>query len=523
MTSPRAGYASPSGGVPINLSSEELSALENNLRFEFGPSVVTPQQGKELRMMLDLADKDIEGYMSEVARLEVRRAKILALLSPMRKLPNETLLHIFELVCAKNLLRCHPWLPDEKTTPTKVTAVITFLPTMAISSVCSRWRALALSAPSLWANLTVTTHTTMNEAAIFSGFTDTVNRYLTRSGASPIRLTLTIHGFTDATEVPALTHLIEHAQRWKTFEYKGHYSLTKHSMLSGVRFPLLVELDNRFESNLTNLFGHCSKLHTISISQSIGTIPGTRLRHLDFCGLLSLTDLDEALRSCPSLKSLKLGLMMNSVLKEDALRYYNITALTLINDASSETLFSSFNFPYLNTLVVDGRVIKLLPNNFPSFITRSCCMITSFTLLGMSMHDSDLIAVLRVMPALLHLEVDQLSNAKRNPITSHLISRLTHRQSTATVLVPELHSLHLRYEPSGEFDDAAFVNMVESRWFKPGSELSAEMLAMGRNSIRSVVLKFTSREVDVDIYMPLWVLDAVGLRVVVSGTNGVQV
>ncbi|KAF9060534.1 hypothetical protein BDP27DRAFT_1407072 [Rhodocollybia butyracea] len=525
MTPPLAAYANPSG-VPISLSSEDLSALENNLCFEFGPSVVTPERGTELRMMLDLVDNNLE---SEISRLEVQRAKILLLLSPMRKLPNEILLHIFQLVCAENILQCHPWLLQENSTTAKITApVIASLPAMAISSVCSRWRALALSTSGLWANLTVTTHTTTNGAAIFSGFTDTVNRYLTRSGASPLRLALTIRGFDNAAEVPALIQLIEHARRWKTFKYKGYYSLTQPSIATRVRFPLLAELDSGWGSKMWDLFEHCSRLHAISISRSMGIIPRIlcgQVDHLDFWGPLSLTDLDEALRSCPSLKFLKLGLTLKSVLKDGAPRTHrNITSLSLINGPASEMLFSLFNFPCLNTLVVDRCAVKLLPNNFPSFITRPSCMITSFTLRGISMHDLDLIAALRVMPALLHLEVDQCLDAPRNPITPHLISGLTHRrQSTSTVLVPALHSLHLRYELTDAFDDAAFVNMIESRWFKPGSDLSAEMLAMGRSSIRSVALKFTSREVDVDIYMPLWVLDAEGLRVVVSGTNGVQV
>ncbi|KAF9063716.1 hypothetical protein BDP27DRAFT_1334744, partial [Rhodocollybia butyracea] len=59
--------------------------------------------------------------------------------------------------------------------------------------------------------------------------------------------------------------------------------------------------------------------------------------------------------------------------------------------------------------------------------------------------------------------------------------------------------------------------MVESRWFRPGSELSTAMLTMGRACIRSIVLKFNSmREVDVEIYKPLRNLDAEGLRVVVA-------
>ncbi|KAF9060537.1 hypothetical protein BDP27DRAFT_1370452 [Rhodocollybia butyracea] len=123
MTPSCAGNAYPLR-VPANLNSEELFAWENNLRFGFGPSVVTPERAKELKAMLALVNKEIE----------TQRTKLLSLLSPMRKLPIETLLHIFHHVCEQNLLQCYPW-EEEKNPPTNITSpVITYLPTMAISS-----------------------------------------------------------------------------------------------------------------------------------------------------------------------------------------------------------------------------------------------------------------------------------------------------------------------------------------------------------------------------------------------------
>ncbi|KAF9063717.1 hypothetical protein BDP27DRAFT_1334745 [Rhodocollybia butyracea] len=125
------------------------------------------------------------------------------------------------------------------------------------------------------------------------------------------------------------------------------------------------------------------------------------------------------------------------------------------------------------------------------------------------------------MPDLLHLEI--ADSYKVSPITSKLLSSLTHQQSGSISLVPKLQSLSLK-NTHGDFDDDDSIGMVESRWFKPGSELSMAMLATGRACIRSVVLDFGSRrEVDAEIYKPLRKLDAEGLRVVVSGSNGVQV
>ncbi|KAF9063133.1 hypothetical protein BDP27DRAFT_251675 [Rhodocollybia butyracea] len=192
----------------------------------------------------------------------------------------------------------------------------------------------------------------------------------------------------------------------------------------------------------------------------------------------------------------------------------------------------SFALPSLRAIVLESDRIEPYPwstENFISFISRSSCVISTLTLRSVSLSDSDLIAVLRVMPSLLHLEIDDkimsgVYNTPRSPITSYLMLSLIQHELTLISLVPKLHTLHL--DPNYRtrtFDNSAFVRMVESQWFRPGSDLSVTMSAMGRDCIRSVVLKFNWREVDAEVYKPLRVLDKEGLRVVVAGTNGIQV
>jgi hypothetical protein len=160
---------------------------------------------------------------------------------------------------------------------------------------------------------------------------------------------------------------------------------------------------------------------------------------------------------------------------------------------------------------------------FISFITTSSCMITTFTLSGISISDLELVLALQVMPSILHLDItDTDPIPTRCPITSHLMSSLQ-LQPMSSSLAPKLHSLRLISYHKATFEDSAFISMVESRWFKPGSSLSSTMFSMGKACIRSVVLKLAWREVDAEVYQPLRILDAEGLRVVVAGTNGVQV
>ncbi|KAF9066387.1 hypothetical protein BDP27DRAFT_1544413 [Rhodocollybia butyracea] len=553
MTLPCTGHAN-SLHIRVDLSSTELSELERRLRSEFGPFVVDSKRAEGLKEMLAMADKDIEDCDSEVARLydristvqaekqrlEKQRTKLWALLSPIRRLPNELLLLIFQFVCQQTPNRIEPCF------------VISHLPTMAISSVCSRWRELALLSPSLWANLDV--QVSYRNMAVSTA----VARYLERSRDCPLTLKLVVTAA--KTGIPAITSLTQHVHRWKTFEYWGQKSLTEHNILSNEHFHSLEKLAIDQDVDL-GLFEHCPKLRVFTTPSVPGPIPKpmyNQLDHLDFHAR-PVRELAEYLCTWPSLKSLKLGGISNPDVEDEAPdtwpsfleslefgcvaeaedgtlgTWSNITSLTLGDGPTSDIVLSHFNFPSLNDLAMVYLTHAVwAADGFTSFLSRSSCMITTFTLYDVVMSDSELIEVLRVLPSLLHLKIrhSDLSYfdiyirklpGSEVPITSHLISSLIH-QSPSICLVPKLHSLYLESDSTSiAFDNSVFVGMVQSRWFKPGSTLSVEMLAHGRASIRSVVLKLTSRELNAETYKPLRVLDAEGLRVVVTGKNGVMV
>ncbi|KAF9062052.1 hypothetical protein BDP27DRAFT_1428339 [Rhodocollybia butyracea] len=321
---------------------------------------------------------------------------------------------------------------------------------------------------------------------------------------------------------------MQHAYRWKTFKYAGPQLECK--TLSPLHFPLLSKagIGRAVTSSDLDCFEHSPRLCTFS-SRTIprSNILCNQIEHLKLHGRLrSLAGLAKVFRSCPSLKSLEATDIQTygAGLEQGTLgTWRNITSLAFA-DCSLQNMFSSFNFPSLNKLVIEDHLhCTVWPvDALISFISRSSCVITSLTLHMQSLSDSDLIACLQVMPELLHLDIANSCYQEHNSITSHLLSSLTQQQSTSISLVPKLHSLSLHNEIA-DFNDHAFIRMVESRWFKPGSDVSTAMSTMGRACIHSVVLKCERREVDAEIYEPLWILDAEGLRVVVSGTNGVQV
>ncbi|KAF9073306.1 hypothetical protein BDP27DRAFT_1319196 [Rhodocollybia butyracea] len=527
----------------VNLRSPELDEIKRKLRSEFGPFVLAHEgaEREDLGKVLLLANRDLEEHEAQYQRLDLQRATLQSLLSPMRRLPNETLLHIFEYVCDENLLQNYPYHSDSKS-PAKSTLPIICLPTMTISSVCFRWRELALSSPGLWAGLAVITCSftsieAQSLAGFVVGFISTLDLFLERSGDWPLKLVLNIEEMD-----PPLTCLTRHAHRWSTLKYYRDPSKA-FQIPSNLRFPSLTKLD------LLYRFEHSPILRSV-VSNEFGfqpkNIPFHQLHYIDLqMHHEGFEALCRVLRQCPSLKSL--GLQCATTPRSRAAYRKvgvlpNITSLFIRGPTTqswncvSEEIFPSFRFPSLNELrvkrmeqLVACNIVSWPRDAFISFVSRSSCIITTFTILGISLSDMDLIASLQVMPSLLRLEVNDKglthSTTHQSPITPHLLASLIQDQSDETLpisLVPKLHSLRLLFNGTA-FDDCVFVSMVESRWFKPGSNLQATKLTMGMGRIRSVVLKFFQRNVPVELYKPLRVLDEEGLRVVVAGTNGAQI
>ncbi|KAF9063707.1 hypothetical protein BDP27DRAFT_1334733, partial [Rhodocollybia butyracea] len=493
-----------------------------------------------VKELLPLADKDIEDHDFEIRRLrhqimiieqqkqqlEAQRAKLRALVSPVRTLPNEILSRILQHVCI------YDYDDDEDGVHTPF---IAHFPAMVLSSVCSRWRQLALSSPSLWASLTVDIQ---DIDVLIYELSFIVTQYVERSGECPLKLSLNFRYHLGPDEEPSslafFRLLLRHAHRWETFKFQANNSMSFYNMLSRMQLPSLLELDIRSPAIDTDgdqfpeldLLEIAPRLCALATIESPPTkVPFHPLQTIHLCIGEELASppvplLAKILHNYPSLKSLSLEIEpfdvedLDSEVEDPMVQgtWCNITCLvirTFWEPSWLKMLFSSFRFPSLNEVVLKDESTETWPtDDFISFVTSSSYL--------------DLIAVLRVMPSISYLEIDDLEYSSESPITSHFMQSLRH-QSTSSPLAPKLHSLRLISEREELFDDVTFISMVESRWFKPGSDLSAAMFSLGKACLRSVVLKFSWREVDAEVYQPLRKLDAEGLRVVVAGTNGVQV
>ncbi|KAE9404458.1 hypothetical protein BT96DRAFT_916809 [Gymnopus androsaceus JB14] len=160
------------------------------------------------------------------------------------------------------------------------------------------------------------------------------------------------------------------------------------------------------------------------------------------------------------------------------------------------------------------------------FISRSSFYLTTLSIKFIPIPDSDLIDLLGRLPSLQHLTVVDSNITSPRPITSLLVQSLhaiprTSSVTVFSVLVKRLQSLSLTSCSDGGFCDQDFVDMVSSRWFLDGYRSPSDPMNSngGMACLRSVVMRFTKRVVDEEVYRPLKYLEQEGMRVVVVGQS----
>ncbi|KAE9386366.1 hypothetical protein BT96DRAFT_1006156 [Gymnopus androsaceus JB14] len=152
------------------------------------------------------------------------------------RLANELLSLIFDFTCEENLLQEYP-RTNEK--PTGLTSpVISYLPALAISAVCARWRSLALALPDLWARLKLKI---TEEQTILDAFMATLQLCLDRSAQTPLVLDVFIDYIKDGLyddNPPALNLLLQYSSCWKKFRCRTD----RHIFENPLSLPILEDL-----------------------------------------------------------------------------------------------------------------------------------------------------------------------------------------------------------------------------------------------------------------------------------------
>lgn len=495
-----------------------------------------------LQEMMSLCNEDLDDYDAEIMRLQSQighvqaqrkrvidyKTQIYFLCSSFRRFPNEVLCLIFESTCTENVLREYPWPYDTEEPCTYFSLpVVTNLPALVVSAVCTRWRSLALASPTLWSQirLEISLLERRNDSHTVSktldgGFMRTTQLYLDRSANAPLSIILNAmdRGRNDS---PALKLLLAHTYRWKTFAYGGECALNR---LLGfdLPFPILekLELDPneqkqpggvtcfRNAPNLRSVAG--GQISILSLAWNLTSLD-TRLHEGEDMNLLRRYPALTTLKLRSSKKTFEPGITSLAKLESFTLmeRYGSDGACSLL-----ESIFPTLTFPSLKELIILTEDLRLVWSQmaFSAFISRSTCIITSFSLSRLTISDLNLIAALRLLPSLAKLNIDGLKASNgESSITTHFISSL--HGSSIDPLLPKLQSLSMEIYYT-TFDDATFVDMISSRWLP-----SSQAAAIGIDRLRSVVLHFTQRKVDAEIYRPLWQMDEMGTGIVITGCS----
>ncbi|KAE9408921.1 hypothetical protein BT96DRAFT_985249 [Gymnopus androsaceus JB14] len=421
-------------------------------------------------------------------------------LSPFQQLPNEMLSLIFEPACMDNLIQEYPWPLFWEEPPTQLTLpAIAYLPALAISAVCTRWRSLALSSPGIWSQFRLEIAPIAPKPEMMhmlnarSGLISTLQLYLDRSADSPLIIDLQtpMGAQSDQSKPSVLGLLLGHTSRWKTFTYTGDLDLSSCGDLSRPpSFPILEDLilrgsDVEIQDTDLDCFQHAPKLRAVKtdeLDRWLSKLPWTQLTSLDV-GAPRGEDI-ELLHQCPSLTVLKLrsfwskfgpGSVSLAIL--ESFTFIHFTHMD--TSRSLETMFSVFTFPSLGELIIcseDGSTSNLIwpPDAFSAFISRSACTLTTLSLSRVTISDLDLVTTLNLLPSLINFSVDGLVNPEGgSPISFHFLSSLTlHDSGSPLELIPKLRFLSIKLHGT-EFDDVAFARMVSSRWLPNRTQAAA--------------------------------------------------
>jgi hypothetical protein len=193
---------------------------------------------EELDTQIEVLFSDQRTLGHEMGIPRKQREKIKLSLSPFWMVPDEILAIILEHACAESYLKSHCY---------------TSLPAIAIGSVCHHWYKIVKGLPKLWSNLTVETSISRSKVwgaseCSLASFSDRIVGFLEKSHQVPLNITLLAKGtqplhWHGPLTFPGLTMLTNESHRWKMFRYIGDNSISGYDILSGLAFPLLVELD----------------------------------------------------------------------------------------------------------------------------------------------------------------------------------------------------------------------------------------------------------------------------------------
>ncbi|KAG7439371.1 uncharacterized protein BT62DRAFT_924767 [Guyanagaster necrorhizus] len=201
-----------------------------------------------------------------------------SLLSPIRRVLPDVLLHIFNLAAEDS-------------------EICISSPPFILRSVCYTWRVLVLSSPSLWSKVNINLTKYLGET---SESYNSKNRLLLRTAFSlsrncPLRMSIRVVGTSPEAWALMINYIAPTSQRWKSLSLRVYDSASIFGLsnISG-RLPMLESLDlnlynshprNYFHAALSRIFRSVPLLRSVKIAGNIFaelSLPLHQLTTIDF-------------------------------------------------------------------------------------------------------------------------------------------------------------------------------------------------------------------------------------------------
>ncbi|KAE9411379.1 hypothetical protein BT96DRAFT_911971 [Gymnopus androsaceus JB14] len=405
--------------------------------------------------------------------------------APIRWLPNEIFTLIFELVCVgpANLQKIQGDAP----------------PVLQLSAVCSHWRSVLQSAPSFWTDMDVWFDAEGNIPRF-----ETVQLFLDQSKEKLLTLSIRFDHGGDAIQLqkilghPAFLAIASQAHRWEFLELTGQWPedlcILRAPVISSCPELETLQLFEFDECNdgfflgfvsmpkLTHLPGEY--FHPLHPTQDI---PWHQLTRVGLDAMMH--DVPRLVELCGNLLELDIHLDPHWEIDIPHLHtstaHQNLECLCIMlgslnpDDPETDTLeqlLATLSFPSLTELEIINddeppdqkqTVVRCSFGMLDNLINECSSTLEELTLHNISISDSDLIALLRNLPSLTSISIQDPHIASAStpvnvicPLSTAFIESL--RVKTNPVLLPNLERISLLIRK--EFDEKTLVRMINSRW-----------------------------------------------------------
>ncbi|KAJ6447476.1 hypothetical protein C8R47DRAFT_1231414 [Mycena vitilis] len=476
-------------------NSTQTLELTNILRSNAEPPDVGWLRGTVLEAPTELAryDAEIERIQNVLADLVSKRNALAtyaegcrSALPPIRRVPTELWVRIFELCSPRSLAFEEGYNPSFNTTPAEEVDRVSNWHLLQLSQVSSLWHRIAMDTPKLWSTIALDTSLWDDAAISHADLLSLLDLSLKRGGNHPLIMDVSV--LEDDPQPHAVMILVsQHAARWKDVYFFS--DLGSAQLLNRAKGNLgqLERLDVNADWTGVDVFQVAPRLTSVTYRGRVDNVPDMPWGQLRSFTYLSDSDEDATyflslLSRCPNVVTF-LSRVALSQLPDDTPLTSHVEFLTLAIDLANipddashiGRIFETLTLPSLKSLVVRPRKLDNSsppvwdPEQFLGLADRSSFR-SHLTRLEIDaiITDEGLLGCLAVLPHLGELILSDCTfNEEHVVINDTLLRGLVHK-ADATTLVPNLDFLSLTSRL--RFTDSAYYDLLVSRLPQDGDD-----------------------------------------------------